>query len=106
MTGAYEFVCALGSTDALFSRLQELGTWEWRIGDSYWYGDYLACVPFSGVRIRICDFPALEGNEWRYQADVKRTAECRTPMAVIDEAFRKLLARIPAHSVKEIDWFD
>jgi hypothetical protein len=86
--------------------LQELGPWGWRIGDSSWYGDYLACIPFSGVRIRICDFPTLAENEWKYQADVKRSSDCRTPLAVIDAAFRKLLAEIPAHSVMEIEPFD
>jgi hypothetical protein len=106
MTGAYEFVCAKASTRELHARLQELGPWDWRIGDSHWYGDYLACTPFSGVRLRICDFPTLVENEWKYQADVRRIGVCQTPMAVIDEAFRKLLAQIPAHSVKEIEWFD
>jgi hypothetical protein len=106
MTGAYEFVCSMASTDELLARLRELGTWEWRMGDSYWYGDYLACVPFTGVRIRICDYPDPVGNQWKYRVDVRRSAECKTPMPMIDAALGKLLARIPAHSIGEIEWFD
>ena len=106
MTGAYEFTCQYGSTHDLHARLNQLGGWQWRFGDSHWYGDYVACVPFAGVRIRICDFPAKAGNEYRYQADVKRVKDCKTAMEVIDEAFRKVLAQVPAHSVQEIEWFD
>ncbi len=106
MTGAYEFVCEKRSTDELFARLQELGPWKWRIGDSYWYGDYLACAPFPGVRIGICDLPAFADDGFRYKADVRQSADCRTPMETIDEAFRRVLAQVPAHGVNEIEWFD
>ncbi len=64
------------------------------MGDSHWYGDYLACGPFTGVRIRICDFPERVENEFRYRADVRASSECKTPMAAIDEAFRKVLGEI------------
>src|SRR5664279_1177043 len=40
MTGAYQFVCAEASTDALLKRLNALGGWQWSLGDSHWYGDY------------------------------------------------------------------
>jgi hypothetical protein len=111
MTGAYSFVCAYASTDALLARLNAMGPWTWRQGDSHWYGDYLACHPFGGVRIRIVDFPTRtpgpNGDEWQYQADVKRwLPDCRTPEPVIDAAFRDVLAAIPAHGVQEIAWFD
>src|SRR5260370_25359528 len=75
MTGAYEFICPYGSTHDLHARLNQLGEWQWQVGDSHWYGDYVACVPFAGVRIRICYFPAKVGNEYKYQADVKRSPD-------------------------------
>lgn len=111
MTGAYSFVCAYASTDALLARLNAMGGWTWRQGDSHWYGDYLACNPFPGVRIRIVDFPTRvpqpNGDGWQYEADVKTwSPDCRTPMTVIDAAFRDVLKHIPAHDVKEIEWFD
>jgi hypothetical protein len=106
MTSAYEFICKYKSTDALCSRLNELGGWQWRIGDSYWYGDYVACVPFPGVRIRICDFPALVDGEFQYHSDVRFAAESKTSLAMVDEAFRKVLVQIPAHNVQEIEPFD
>jgi hypothetical protein len=105
MTGAYSFICKIRSTDALAARLNQLGGWSWRVGDSYWYGDYVACVPFPGVRIRIIDFPKRVGDEYRYEADV-RLREAQTPMTVIDEEFRKVLAQIQAHDVQEIEPFD
>jgi hypothetical protein len=106
MTGAYEFICEEGSTRHLCSRLNALGGWRWTVGDSYWYGDYILCRPFPGVRIRIVDFPSHMDQEYKYEADVRLTAECQTPMAVIDESFRKVLAQIGVHDVKEIEPFD
>ena len=61
MTGAYSFICDYSSTDALCARLNQVA-WQWHVGDSYWYGDYLATRPFPGVRIRIVDFPTQHGN--------------------------------------------
>ena len=105
MTGAWSFTCKESSTDALCLRLNALGEWQWRMGDSYWYGDYVACVPFEGVRIRIVDFPKKVGDEYRYDADV-RFRESKTPPAVVDEAFRKVLTQIGATDVEEIESFD
>jgi len=82
-----------------------LGGWQWWLGDSYWYGDYVACKPFEGVRIRIVDFPKLVNGEYQYDADV-RLHESKAPMTVIDAEFRKVLARIGAHDVEEIEPFD
>jgi hypothetical protein len=58
MTGAYSFVCAYSSTDTLCARLNQIA-WQWSVGDSHWYGDYVATAPSPGVRIRIVDFPKL-----------------------------------------------
>lgn len=105
MTGAYSFICEYSSTDLLCSRLNEL-EWQWRVGDSYWYGDYLAAVPFPGVRIRIVDFPGRIGDEYIYESDIRIRKECTKPMEEIDAAYRKVLAQLPAHDVKEIERFD
>jgi len=106
MTGAYSFTCKESSTDSLCARLNALGGWSWSVGDSYWYGDYVRCVPFEGVRIRIVDFPTTVDGGFRYDADVRIRGECNTPMPVIDEAFRKVLAQIGAEHVQEIEPFD
>lgn len=106
MTGAYSFICKQSSTDELCARLNALGSWKWSLGDSYWYGDYVACKPFPGVRIRIVDFPGLVNGEYRYESDIRITEECKTPERVIDEAYRDVLAQIGAHTVNEIESFD
>jgi len=106
MTGAYEFICKESSTELLCARLNALGGWSWYMGDSYWYGDYVASKPFAGVRIRIVDFPTPINGEYKYDADVRMQAECTTPMTVVDDAFRKALAQIGAHDVQEIEPFD
>ena len=105
MTGAYSFTCKESSTDALCNRLNAVGGWSWAVGDSYWYGDYVVSRPFEGVRIRIVDFPTRVNDQFQYDADV-RLRESKTPMEVIDEEFRKILAQIGAHDVQEIEPFD
>jgi len=105
MTGAYSFICAYSSTDALCLRLNQVA-WQWRIGDSHWYGDYLAAQPFPGVRIRIVDFPKAMETGYRYESDIRIGKECTTRMEEIDAAYRKVLAELPAHDIKEIEWFD
>ncbi len=105
MTGAYSFICQYSSTSRLCERLNQLG-WEWRLGDSHWYGDYVAAAPFPGVRIRIVDFPDRTEDGWRYESDIRIHKECTTPMTTIDQAYRQMLSQIPAHEIKEIESFD
>ncbi|HLY92737.1 MAG TPA: hypothetical protein VKQ89_05725, partial [Candidatus Angelobacter sp.] len=64
------------------------------------------CAPFPGVRIRIVDFPTAVEGGFRYDADVRIRGECNTPMNVIDEGFRNILAQIGAVDVQEIEPFD
>ena len=105
MTGAYSFICDYSSTDALCLRLNQVA-WQWSVGDSYWYGDYLAARPFPGVRIRIVDFPTRTETGYRYDSDVRIDKGGTTTIEEIDAAYRNILAQIPAHDVKEIEWFD
>jgi hypothetical protein len=105
MTGAYSFVCAYSSTDALCARLNQVA-WQWRVGDSHYYGDYVAAVPFPGVRIRIVDFLKRAGDEWTYESDIRITTDCQKPMTEIAAAYRDVLALLPAYDIKEIEGFD
>jgi hypothetical protein len=105
MTGAYSFICTYSFTDALCARLNQVA-WKWHVGDSHWYGDYVASRPFSAVRIRIVDFPKLTEAGYQYDSDIRIGKECTTPMAEIDAAYRSVLAQIPAHDIREIEWFD
>src|SRR6476469_1313511 len=95
MTGAYSFICDYSSTDALCARLNQV-CWQWRVGDSYWYGDYVAAVPF----------PGRADSGYIYESDIRVGKECTTPMEEIDAAYRNVLAQLPAHDIKEIEWFD
>jgi len=105
MTGAYSFVCEYSSTDALCARLNHVA-WKWSVGDSHWFGDYIAASPFPGVRIRIVDFPARTEDGWRYESDIRIAKDCTTAMAEIDAAYRNVLAQLPAREIREIEWFD
>ena len=105
MTGTYSFICDFLSTDTLCARLNQVA-WQWHLGDSYWYGDYVVARPVPGVRIRIVDFPEHLDSGYRYDSDIRIDKDCATPMSEIDAAYRNVLAQIPAHDVKEIEGFD
>ena len=105
MTGAYSFICEYSSTEALCARLNQVA-WKWQMGDSYWYGDYVAARPFPGVRIRIVDFPKHTETGYQYDSDIRIGKECNTPMEEIDAAYRSVLAQLPAHDVREIETFE
>ena len=105
MPGAYSFICEYSATDLLCSRLNEL-EWKWQVGDSYWYGDYLAARPFPGVRIRIVGFPKRTEAGYQYDSDIRIGKECTTPMEEIDAAYRAILTQIPAQDIQEIESFD
>jgi len=105
-TWAYEFLCKESSTEQLCARLNSVDGWNWSLGDSHWYGDYVRCVPFEGVRIRIVDFPKRVNAEYKYDADVRLSPGCKTSIQEIDQSFRKLLEQIGAHGVQEIETFD
>jgi hypothetical protein len=105
MTGAYSFICDYSSTEALCARLNQVA-WHWQMGDSHWYGDYVAARPFPGVRIRIVDFPKHMETGYQYDSDIRIGKECTTPVTEIDGAYRNVLAQLPAHDVHEIETFD
>jgi hypothetical protein len=58
------------------------------------------------VRIRIVDFPKRVNDEYKYDADVRLSEDCKRSMKEVDQAFRKVLEQIGAHGVREIETFD
>ncbi|MGH9634212.1 MAG: hypothetical protein ACRD72_05190 [Candidatus Angelobacter sp.] len=51
-------------------------------------------------------FPDARKTGYRYESDIRIRKECTPPREEIDAAYRKVLAQIPAHDVREIEWFD
>lgn len=105
MTGAYSFICEQSSTDSLRDALNALEGWVWSPGDSYWYGDYVACKPFEGVRIRIVDYPRRVNDKYQYDADV-RFRNKQHAAGCGGQSLSQSLAQISAHDVEEIEPFD
>jgi hypothetical protein len=91
---------------ALRERLNLIGEREWVEGDSAWYGDYLGCELFEGVRLRVHDFAERAEGGRKFNADVRLDARCRVTKVEIDAAFRALLAKVPTRGVREIEPYD
>jgi hypothetical protein len=102
---AYEFVCDM-TLDELRVRLNSSGGREWAEGDSAWYGDYLGCELFEGVRLRVHDFAERAEGGRKFNADVRLDARCSVTKAEIDAAFREMLAKVEARGVREIEPYD
>lgn len=107
---AYEFFCDQ-RLDGMQSLFNGWGPWEWGLGDSHWYGDYLSCVPFSDVKIRIHDWGGKPGTARRYTSLMQIIQHPRITCsgisrAAIDAVFFDLLGRLPAQNLVEIEWYD
>lgn len=98
MSKAYAFSCPL-DLEALRSRLDEVGPWDWIERESHWWGDYIS----AGCKRDYAILKIYETGEPGYQIDIRFESE--GPAAQEEwEAFHadildRLLPAIPAGSV-------
>ena len=110
MGWAYEFFYEK-TLEEMRTLFNQWGPWEWNLGDSAWYGDYLSCVPVSDVRIRIHEWGYEPGKPRKYSSlmqiiqhpSVQRSGASRV---TLDQVFFDLLNRLPVQGLKEIEWYD
>jgi hypothetical protein len=107
--GAYAFASRLTLAEML-DRLNALGTHEWIMGDSAWYGDYLKIWAYRGpgdrVRLRIYEFE----NEEPFVLEVIFESAAPTAeadwRACDDYARRGVLPAVDARDVAPTDTVD
>lgn len=118
MASAYEFDCDM-SMEEMLTVLNNKGSWQWTIRDSYWYGDYLNCRPQEGVRIRIhhpaeffgvfsqVNVPERTPDPEDYYTGLFTIESNAAGMRdAVDEIFRNLLNHLQARNVREIESYD
>lgn len=109
---AYEFRCEW-SLGEMVEILNASGPWAWSLRDSHWYGDYINCRPFDGVRLRIHK-PATSISLWplewlrgtEYSCQLEVSPESAVPFTAIDSMFLALLRKLPVHNLAEIGTYD
>ncbi len=52
--GSYEFDSDM-TLEQMFASLNAEGSWQWGMGDSYWYGDYLRSGQPGATQVRIIE---------------------------------------------------
>ena len=109
---AYDFACDRSLADIL-AAFNAAGPWQWDLHESAWYGDYLNARPLDGVRVRVHAYPqAGEGGVFvglrdkGFSASLQIEAECSATQAEVDEVLRRLLNRVSAEDLKEIEPYD
>ena len=96
----YDFACGT-SIDAILAAFNSAGTWQWRLGDSDIYGDYVKCRPNEHAKIRVYD--ARQFHSWRagdaegFWAELSCAPDDRPE---IDQTFLDLLRRIKAKNIR------
>ncbi|MGD0053164.1 MAG: hypothetical protein ABSD03_15285, partial [Vulcanimicrobiaceae bacterium] len=55
---AYDFNCDQ-PIEAILAALNSAGPWQWVLGESAVYGDYLNCRPKEHVRVRLHEYPQM-----------------------------------------------
>jgi hypothetical protein len=97
----YDFACG-NSISAVLAAFNSAGAWQWRLGDSDIYGDYVKCQPKEHAKIRVYD--ARQFHSWRagdaegFWAELSCAPDDR---AEIDQSFLDLLRRINASNISE-----
>ena len=59
----YDFDCS-APLEGMLAAFNSAGAWQWRVGDSDMYGDYLKCQPKEDAKIKVYDARKF----WTWQA--------------------------------------
>ena len=106
---AYDFTCDQ-TLEAILAALNSAGPWQWALGESAVYGDYLNCRPMEHVRVRLHEFPQMLFVGFRrgkgFSALLEIRPESTATRFEIDGVFRRLLQGIDATDITEIDPYD
>ncbi len=97
----YDFACG-NSISTILAAFNSGGAWQWRLGDSDIYGDYLKCRPKEHAEIQVYD--ARQFWTWRTGDREGFWAELSCDSAdrvEIDRCFLELLRRINASNISE-----
>jgi hypothetical protein len=97
----YDFECGK-PLDAMLAAFNSGGAWQWKLGDSDVYGDYLKCQPKEHARIRVYD--ARRFWMWRAGDPEGFWAELSCgpgDRAEIDRGFLDLLRRVEASDISQ-----
>jgi hypothetical protein len=97
----YDFNCSQ-SIEAILAAFNAAGPWQWQLGDSDFYGDYVRCRPNERSRLRVYERSQFwtwqPGNPEGFYAEFESDPEGRSE---IDQIFRRLLQEIDATNITE-----
>jgi hypothetical protein len=110
---AYDFATADHSLERMLAAFNAAGPWQWSLGDSGWYGDYLKTRPVPGLRVRVHQYPqrgdggVFSGLRDRGFSALLQTEDgCPATQAEVDTVFRGLLTGFGVMDVTEIEPYD
>ena len=100
--------------EEMLAVFNEAGSWQWGLRDSAWYGDYLNTRPLEGVRVRVHQYPQeprpgvlfIGLQDKGFSALLQIEAESTATQAQVEDGFRRLLTRINATNVTQIEPYD
>jgi hypothetical protein len=96
--------------ETMLAAFNSAGPWQWGLGDSATYGDYLNCRPMEHVRVRIHEYPqmlfviGLHDKGFTALLEIRR--DSMATQSEIDNVFRRLLHAINATNITEIVPYD
>lgn len=107
---AYDFTCDQ-SIEAILAAFNSAGPWQWVLGESTTYGDYLNCRPKKHVRVRLHEYPQMlfvgpRATGEGFTALLEIRPESTATRFEIDGVFRRLLQAIDATNITEMEGYD
>jgi hypothetical protein len=119
---AYDFTCDQ-PIETILAAFNAAGPWQWQLRDSTIFGDYLSCRPNERVWVRVHEYsrmgygpiPLLASEHFRasagrrdkaFAASLQIDGESMAARPEIDHVFQRLLQRINATNMTEIEPYD
>lgn len=105
---AYDFSCD-HSLEAICRIFNETGPWKWQMRDNYIFGIYFNTRPEEGLHFKIHEYPQafFKGpREEGFSALLRVESDSRLGKEEVDPVFKKLLEKIKATDIAEIEPYD
>lgn len=105
---AYDFSCSQ-SLETICNIFNEAGPWNWQLRDNYIFGNYINTRPGEGLHFKVNEYPQafFKGpREEGFTALLRIESNSQLERKEVDAVFRKLLEKIRAADIADIEPYD
>lgn len=105
---AYDFSCDQ-TLESICKTFNEMGPWQWQLRDNHIFGNYFNTRPKDGLHFKVHEYPQayFKGpREKGFCALLRIESNSKAGKNDVDPTFRRLLEKIRAKDINEIEPYD